>query len=150
MTERARPALDALKELLAALGRQVQHNRDEGAKLASAIRHVEAVIRMLDPSFEAQPITVVRRYESRAPFKRGHGFKAIAEVLRASREPMTSRQIAEAILRQAGDAEPPIRVVREMVPTVHSSLRRHRGTNVETVGEGTPVKWRLKRENGTP
>ncbi|HUK06795.1 MAG TPA: hypothetical protein VLX09_02910 [Stellaceae bacterium] len=144
MTERSRPTLEALKELLTVLAGQILHNREEAAKLAAAMRHAEAVMRMLDPTFEGQGITLRRRYESRAPFKRGQGFSVVVDVLRASGRPLTARQIAEEILRQAGIHEPPIRNVREMVPTVHSTLRRHRGRSVETVGEESPVRWRLK------
>jgi hypothetical protein len=149
MTERSKLTLDVLEQLLAELGGRIENNRKEAAQLASAVKQVEAVIRMLDPTFNVRRITARRRDKSKAPLKRGHRFKTIADVLRDSAEPLTTRQIAETILRQAGDPEPPIRVIREMVPSIHLSLRRHQGTSVEAVGEGVPVRWRL-RDIGNP
>jgi hypothetical protein len=138
-----KPALYALERLHAELGGKIKENRQHAARLAKEMKQVETVIRMLDPAFNILAIAPRRRYKSIAPFKKGHGFKAVTDVLRASTEPLTSGEIAERIFQQAGDPEPSREAIRGMVPTVHSSLQRHRGTAVEVVGEGMPARWRL-------
>ena len=138
------PAVHALKRLHAELGGQIKENRREAARLAEAMKHVEAVLKMLQPEFNARAISARRRYARHSPFKRGSGTRHIMDVLRTAPEPLTSSQIAEAVLRNAGVAEPDAEAVRNARGSVHSTLRRYQGKTVEAVGEGFPVRWRLR------
>jgi hypothetical protein len=138
-----KPALYALERLHAELGGKLRENEKEAARLVADMMCVERVLKMLEPEFDVSKIAPRRKNNAIVPFKKGAGFKLIAAVLRRSPEPLTSRQIVEAILREAGDPEPAMETVRGMVPTIHSSLLRHSGTSVERVGEGSPARWRL-------
>jgi len=91
-----KPALYPLERLHAELGGKIKENRNQAAKLVKQMKQVETVIRMLDPAFNILAIAPRRKYKSVAPFKKGHGFKAITDVLRASPEPLTSGEIANA------------------------------------------------------
>ena len=136
-----KPAIYALERLHAELGGKIKNNRKEAACLAESMRHVEAVIRLLEPSFDVRRITARRRYKSNPHFKRGHIFRAVVDKLRRANSALTSREITVALLRDQGIEKPPIAMLRNLYGAVHASLRNHKGKTVETVGEGMPAKW---------
>lgn len=139
------PAVDALKRLHAELGGKIKDNERDAERLALAMEHVEAVIKMLRPDFNLRAISARRRYKRNAPYKRGTGTRHIMDVLRAATAPMSSSEIAEAVLRKNGMKEPDSGAIRNARGSVHSTLQRYKvkGT-VEVVGEGSPTRWRLK------
>lgn len=58
------PAVDYLVRLHADLGGKIWENKKEAERLAESMQHVEAVIRLFDPSFQIKRIsksTVSRR-----------------------------------------------------------------------------------------
>src|SRR5437660_11268676 len=57
----ARPAIQTLERLHSELGGRILENRQEASNLAEQMRHVEAVIKMLDPSCSLRAISVKRR-----------------------------------------------------------------------------------------
>ena len=52
----ARPAIQTLERLHAELGGKILENKQEHENLAGQMRHVEAVIKMLDPSYSLRAI----------------------------------------------------------------------------------------------
>jgi hypothetical protein len=56
-----RPAINTLERLDAELGGKILENRQERDSLAEQMRHVEAVIKMLDPGYSLRAISVKRR-----------------------------------------------------------------------------------------
>jgi hypothetical protein len=56
-----RPAINTLERLHMELGRQIPENRQRYDELSHQTRHVEAVIKMLDPAYNLARITVKRR-----------------------------------------------------------------------------------------
>jgi hypothetical protein len=96
-----RPAMQALERLHAELGGQILENKDEAQRLAGQMLHVEAVIKMLDPTFNIRRISVKRRQPN--PWsKRGTVYRRTEDVLMTAPEPLTAREIAEAVLPQEG------------------------------------------------
>ena len=136
-------AVHALKRLHARLGGELKDNRRDAERLAEAMKHVEAVLKMLQPGFNVAGIAARRRYKSASPYKRGEVFRAVLDVLRLAEQPLTSREISEALLRKVGIKEPTLKQVRDMVGAVHSSLRNHERKTVECVGDGVPARWRI-------
>ena len=133
-----------LKRLHARLGGEIKDNKQEAKRLADAMKHVEAVLKMLEPEFNVAAIAARRRYKSASPYKRGEVFRAVLDVLRKSEQPLTSREISETLLRNAGISEPTIKQIRDMVGSVHSSLRNHQGKTIERAGDGMPARWRIR------
>jgi hypothetical protein len=68
----ARPAIPTLERLHAELGGKILENKQEHTNLAEQMRHVEAVIKMLDPGYGLRAISVKRR-QPNPWFKRGDG-----------------------------------------------------------------------------
>jgi hypothetical protein len=65
-----RPAIQTLERLHSELGGQILESKTEALRLADSMRHVEAVIKMLDPTFNIRRISVKRR-QPNPWFKRG-------------------------------------------------------------------------------
>jgi hypothetical protein len=137
------PALYALERLHAEIGGKIKANRKEAVKLATDMKHVEAVIRLLEPTYDVRGIAARRKNLANPYFKRGTVFRTVQEILRGATDPMTTRQIVEALFRQRGIENPATAEIRAMVGTVHSSLRNHAGKTVKAMGEGMPTKWWL-------
>jgi hypothetical protein len=74
------------------LGGQILENRQKHEELSGQMRHVEAVIKMLDPAYNLAGITVKRRKPNKW-FKRGTLYRRALDVLRTATEPMTASQI---------------------------------------------------------
>jgi hypothetical protein len=138
-----KPAIYALERLHAELSGEIITNRKRTVQLAAGIRHVEAVIRMLEPEFNLRGIAARRKNLRNPFFKRGTIFRSVQGILREATVPMTTRQIVEKLFRQRGIEKPKMADVRGMVGAVHSSLKNHQGKTVESVGEGMPAKWAL-------
>jgi hypothetical protein len=93
----ARPAIQTLERLHAELGGKILENKQEHENLAGQMRHVEAVIKMLDPSYSLRAISVKRR-QPNPWFKRGTVYRRAVDVLRTATEPLTAREIAERVV----------------------------------------------------
>src|ERR1700716_15724 len=131
-----RPAMQTLERLHAELGGQILENKEEAHKLAGQMLHVEAVIKMLDPTYNLRRISVKRRRPN-PWFKRG-------TVPRTATEPMTAREIAERVLAAAKVTNPNKAALADLTGTVLASLRNHAGRGVQRANDDSPARWRLK------
>jgi hypothetical protein len=136
-----RPAINTLERLHMELGGQILENRQRYEELSGQMRHVEAVIKMLDPTYNLGRIAVKRRQPNKW-FKRGTLYRRAVDVLRTATGPMTTAEIAEAILRAEG-IEAAKADVQSIALAVQHGLKNHEGKGVEIVGEARPAKWRL-------
>ena len=137
-----KPALYALVRLHADLGGKISDNKREAAKLRADMQHVESVLHILDPTFNARTIAPRRRYNPNPLFKRGHVFRAALDMLRSATEPMSAEEISLALLRSKGVAEPTKAERARVYGAVESSLRHNRGKTVEA-DDGRPRRWRV-------
>src|SRR6185437_8854646 len=92
-----RPAMQTLERLHAELGGQILENKAEAEQLAQKMLHVEAVLKMLDPTFNLRRIAVKRR-QGNQWFKRGTLYRRALDALRTAKEPMTATELAKAVL----------------------------------------------------
>jgi hypothetical protein len=136
-----RPAINTLERLHMELGGQILENRQRHEELSHQMRHVEAVIKMLDPGYNLGRIAVKRRQPNKW-FKRGTLYRRAVDVLRTATGPMTTAEIAEAILKAEG-IEAAKADVQSIALAVQHSLKNHEGKGVEIVGEARPARWRL-------
>ena len=127
----------------AELGGKMLQNKQEHANLAEQMRHVEAVIKMLDPGYSLRAISVKRR-QPNPWFKRGTVYRRAVDVLRTATEPLTAREIAERVLATANIKRPDKAALADLIGTINSSLRNHEGKGIERANEGAPARWRLK------
>lgn len=78
-----RPAINTLERLHMELGGQILENRQRYDELSHQMRHVEAVIKLLDPSYNLGKIAVKRRQPNKW-FKRGTLYRRALDVLRTA------------------------------------------------------------------
>jgi hypothetical protein len=135
------PAVFALKRLHAELGGRIKENRKESVRLAQSMKHVEAVLKMLQPTFNVRSIAAKRKNLANPYFKKGTVFRAVLEVLRDASAPMTSTEIVTALFRLRGIENAPREAQRTMFGAVHSSLINHQGKTIERLGEDKPARW---------
>jgi len=136
-------AKHTLEQLHAELGGKILDNKTEAKRLAGAMVHVEAVLKMLDPAYDVRPIAV-RRRKPNPWFKRGTVWRAVLDVLRRADGPLTTREVTARMLRAKGVTNAPDKAARDLAGAVQSSLRTHLGRGIVTTGEGIPVRWTLK------
>jgi hypothetical protein len=137
----SKQALHALTQLHAELAGKIETNRKSGDKLRSQMVQVEAVMKMLDPDFNARAISAKRRNVGNPWFKRGTLYRSAVDVLRRAASPMTARQISDALL--AGKTPTATRKQEEALQAaLLAALRVRNGKSV--FGEGSPARWRLK------
>jgi hypothetical protein len=136
------PAVDYLVRLHADLGGQIEANRQEAKRLAGAMRHVEAVIKLFDPAYSLRAIAARRRRKVNAWFKRGTMGRAILDVLKAATEPLPTRTIAERMLATRGIAEPDPADVRDLESGVRAAIRQSLAKHLLADGS-KPARWRL-------
>jgi hypothetical protein len=97
-------------------------NKRQALRLAEDMKHVEAVLKMLDPGFNARSIS------THAWFKRGTMFRHALEALRAAPGQMTVRELVDAI--HHGEA------AKDLQASLRASPGGHEGKTVERVGAG--------------
>jgi len=135
------PAVPFLVRLHADLGGKILENRKEAARLADAMLHVEAVIRLFDPAYNVRRIAARRRYKGNGIFRRGTILRHALDVLRKAQGPLTAREITERMLAARGATEPAPTAMRGLIASVQTSLVNHEGKAVTRLGEGMPGKW---------
>jgi hypothetical protein len=138
------PTLCALRRLHAEIGGKIIDNRKNAKRLREDKRHVAAVIRMFSPEYDVKAIAARRTYKANAWFKRGTLFRAALDIMRnAPTEPMTVRQIVDRMLAAKGIASARPDQVRGLQSAVLASIRHRKGKGIQTVGGGSPARWRL-------
>src|SRR5258708_15554702 len=104
---KAKQAIFTLSQLPAELAGKFLKNRNAGVKIRRAMMQVEAVLQMLQPGFNVAGIAAKRGNKSNPWFKRGTLFRSAVDVLRRAASPMTTREVAGALItRTAGQADP--------------------------------------------
>jgi hypothetical protein len=136
----SKQALHALKQLHAELAGKRQANKREAVQLRKAMIQVEAVMKMLDPAFNARAISAKRRNQGNPWFKRGTLFRNAIDVLRRSNVPMTAREITDILIE--GKRPPATRKQAiNLQAAILAGLRKRNGKTV--VEEGDPARWSL-------
>lgn len=134
--------MQTLERLHSELGGQILENRHQHQKLADDMRHVEAVLKMLDPAYCLRSIAVKRR-KTNQWFKRGTLYRRALDVLRTAEHSMTATEIADAVLAAADIQVGDRKSVSILGQSIQASLQNHRGKGVEQVNDGIPARWKL-------
>ena len=129
-----------LERLHAELAGKALESKAEGERIHQAMRHVEAVLKLLDPEYNLRPIAV-RRRKPNPYFKRGTVFRAALDALRTAGKPMTAAEITRAMLAANNVINVPDKARADLEGAVRAALKGRDG--VLPVGEGTPTRWAL-------
>ena len=138
------PAFAVLVRLHADLGGKLRENRKEAKRLAASMKHVEAVLKLLEPGYSVRSISARRRYKGNPWFKRGTVLRHALDVLRGAEKPLTVREITERMLKAKGVANAKPDALNDLSNGVRVSLRKYEGKGVVTIGEGAPGRWLIQ------
>ncbi|MCK1552703.1 hypothetical protein IVB11_27590 [Bradyrhizobium sp. 177] len=120
------PTIFTVERLHAELGGQILENRQQGEQLRDQMRHVEAVLKLLDPGHNLARIAVKRR-KANPWFKRGSLYRRAVDVLRTATEAMTASEIAAAVLAAHGVQDSSKEDVQGVALGIQHSLKNHEG-----------------------
>jgi hypothetical protein len=124
------------------LGGRLLESRQLGQELSAQMLHVEAVIKMLDPTYNLARITVKRR-KANGWFKRGTMYRKAVDVLRTADQPLTATGIAWKMLEAANIKNATKTDAQVVAQGILRGLLSHEGKGVQNVAEGKPAKWRV-------
>ncbi len=75
--------------------------------------------------------------------ERAGNARAALDLLRAAEHPLTTREIAEAILTQRGWSRDDSDALRRIIPSIAVALRRHARKGLVDDGGSFPAQWRI-------
>lgn len=84
------------------LAGEVEHYRRELQRLADELSHVDATIRLFDPSYDLSAIRVRQRSHRHLWFGQGECQRLVLEVLREAVEPLSGNALTHALLVRKG------------------------------------------------
>jgi hypothetical protein len=131
-----------LEQLHAELAGKILDNKKEGRRLVAAMKHVEAVLKLLIPGYDVRPIAVRRRKQN-PWFKRGTVLRHALDAMRAADGPLTVREITERMLRTKSVTDPKADAVRALSSGVSSCLQHYRERGLAAHDQSIPVRWSI-------
>lgn len=135
--------MSALKDKRARIDGEIQMRRFQIMRLEIELAHLNAVIRLFLPGFDIGKIATKRTIRrSKAGTVRGSGTREAMTVLRQTKTPLTSRQIADRILVKHGqltggeDSE-------RLANSIHASLSRRSDGAISFDASVYPGTWAI-------
>lgn len=140
--------LHALTRKRAEIAGRIEHNQFELRRLISELDHVDATIRIFDPSVDIGGIRAKPVPPRHAAFK-GEVTRLVFKMLRSASGPVTSRDIAKALMLERGLDPEDRQLSVVMVKRVGACLRvqRIKGFVRGAAGEGGLQGWELARRD---
>lgn len=127
--------------LYAELGGKFLDNKAEAARLAESMKHVEAVLKLLQPGYSVRGISV-RRRRPNPWFKRGTVCRSALDVLREAEKPLTAREITNRMLAAKKVHGAALKAVQDLEGAVRGALKRREGALV--MSAGMQARWNLR------
>jgi hypothetical protein len=133
-------AIHTLEHLHAELAGKLAEAKREVTRLMRAMKHVEAVLKLLQPGYKLSSIAVRRRRHN-LWFKRGTVLRHVLGVLREAQGPLTPREITDRMLaaRDVKDADP--KEVYRLSKSIASALHSHGGKGIVCHAHMKPTRW---------
>lgn len=110
-------------------------------KLEALIESAAMLLEDADPTWQREQTPAVKPWTHMLPVPFGSCGRRGMEVLRLADRPMTAREIAKEVLRQAGQDDADTKTIQRTLNAIESSMRKFRGRTVESSGK-YPAQWR--------
>jgi hypothetical protein len=137
-----RPALYALIRLHAELHGRMKQNQIANVQLRADMRHVEHVLRLLEPGFNTRGIAARRKYKVNPIFRHRSMFRFILAVLRTAQHPLTAQEIAAGLMKDHGMDNLSRRQIHDLGSNVTKALKRYPNS---VTGDGArPQRWEIR------
>lgn len=137
------PAVPYLVRLHADLGGQIKANQAEAVRLADAMKHVEAVIKLYDPDYSVRSISIRRRVQGNPWFRRGTMFRYALDALRTAAGPLTVAELIKAVMAARKITDATTKQRKALEAALRSCLETNTGKTVQRFGEGVPKRWAI-------
>ena len=120
---------------------ELEHHRRELHRLAEALGHVDATIRLFDPSYELGAMPTRRRGSRHQWFGSGECQRLVLEVLGDAVEPFSGRALAREVLARKGleDSRDVLAVVQKTALAVLRRLVAKGVVRRQALADGTCV-----------
>jgi hypothetical protein len=112
-------------------------------QLRADILHLDAAIRIIDPSYHTDAIVPKVRRQRREWFGNGELLRMVLETLRKAPEPLTAREIAVALMERKGFDATDAATVRLVEKRVDATVRWREGLVERVVYGPRSVGWRI-------
>lgn len=106
------------------LSGQIMHHQEAMRQLSAAIGHIDGAIKLFAPEYDLRTIKATAHKQMNPWFKTGESVRCILDALRTAVEPLTTRQVCEAILKAKGIDPLEITDWALFLNTVLAALRR--------------------------
>ena len=136
-----RYAMKALKNKRASIASEIVQAQRHMRHLQDALGHVDATIRLLDPSVDTGSIPNKRIVRRVRLFRQGELGRSIIDALRRADQPCTIHEIVTAILIAGGHEETARGTIRQRIGANLTYLRKT--GKVVRVGSNHGARWRL-------
>lgn len=118
--------------------------RDRVWELQTLIEATETLIKSIKPDWQRDTIDPVRPFVHQIPIKLGEAGRKGMEVLRTATKPMTTREIAEEVLRRERLTDVNLATRERIRNAIDASLRKRRGSVVDSDGSW-PQRWAVRK-----
>lgn len=137
-----RYALSALRNTRASLASELVQLKRQLRHKKEALGHVDATLRLLDPTVDINAIPNKRIVKRIKLFRQGELGRLILKVLREANGPVSTAAIVSGVLAAGGHGD---RAKPTMAPRVRGNLayQERRGTVVKS-GNGSGARWVLR------
>jgi|SRR5271156_4797331 hypothetical protein len=134
--------IGALRHKRAELSGTLRQLEQQLVQQRANLVHVDATMRLFDPNIRPSDIRPMQARERNAWFRQGECLRLIYDELREASEPVTTRELAERIMRLKAIPGADDQRRERVQKTLLASLNRAKQTiaRVETAGV---VRWRL-------
>jgi hypothetical protein len=117
--------------------------KGESAAIANDLRHLEAVIRMVEPDWSPDTVKPIAPRTAIRWRKKGDGLRYALEVLREAERALSATEIATLAIVRSGIAPPPQEYHRIIGTDVSYMLRKLLGDELLII-EGRPRRYAIK------
>jgi len=116
--------ISALVDKRSELAGLVAHHKKEITRISEEVRMLDATIRLFEPDYRTQAIKVKRHYKKNAFFKNGEAHRMILDILRESDKPLSTNDIANAVMALKGiSAEQEKALEASILTTLHNQRK---------------------------
>lgn len=139
-----RKLIDKQIEEITAAYQTLGEKRERAHKVDRLIHSVEIIMAEIAPDWDPATATPTRKHATKIPFKPGEATAQALDCLRRAKEPITTRDITNTVMRAAGLDLEDQNLVDHVTKAIDNGLRgkHEKGLLVKT-GEW-PIYWSVK------
>jgi hypothetical protein len=124
----------------------IKHHQEIMRRLSAAIVNIDGTIKLFDPDYDLRSIKAKVPKQANPWFKHGETTRMVLDVLRTASQPLSTRQIGEAMMDAKGMAVDDVRewdaVLKLVLSAVQRAQKKGIVTRVGRVG-GDAMLWQM-------